>query len=246
MYGRSIVNAGERSVPCGASPPRNELTRPLPSNPLTGCWSASVPATGALPNASPSTVHAAVAAALEVREDDGRALVLLGKDQRPRAADDSRSRPAAVRRPVAPQEPVAERPAPCSAHDVLQPARRASPRPARRDVLRSVYCITVAGSAESAAFRGMNGEKASRRASTGQRRRRRYSTVPIGYSPQKRTPGKPRRSSVDRRSPARAIRATALADRATADGVTLLDHGLFGGAAPPRSSRARSPCSGSR
>mgnify|MGYP007112382906 CR=1 FL=1 len=51
------VNSGEVSRPCGSSPPTKLLTRPAPSNPLTGCWFGSVPFAGPVPNASPSATH---------------------------------------------------------------------------------------------------------------------------------------------------------------------------------------------
>ena len=55
MNGRSILNAGEVSVPVVSSPLKNELTRPLPWKPSTCIWPGKVPRAGPGPNASPVT-----------------------------------------------------------------------------------------------------------------------------------------------------------------------------------------------
>ena len=55
MKFRSIVNSRLIIRPVVSSPSQNELTRPLPSNPLTGCWWGSVPVAGFGPKAVPST-----------------------------------------------------------------------------------------------------------------------------------------------------------------------------------------------
>ncbi len=68
------------------------------------------------------------------------------------------------------------------------PARAA--RTPADDRFATLKRMTTAGMAESAALRGMKGEKASRLTSTG-RASSLYSTMPIGYSPQNRTPGNP-------------------------------------------------------
>ncbi len=52
-YFRSILNAGEVSVPVAASPPAKLFTSPLPRNPITAIWFGSVPFAGPFPNAVP-------------------------------------------------------------------------------------------------------------------------------------------------------------------------------------------------
>ena len=55
---RSILNAGEVSVPVAPSPPKKELTSPFPSKPSTVICPGNVPFAGPVPKAVPSAVHA--------------------------------------------------------------------------------------------------------------------------------------------------------------------------------------------
>ena len=100
-----------------------------------------------------------------------------------------------ISRPLATQTPFSSQPANVTAAGWA-------------DVFFSVNCSTVAGRAESSAFKGMNGEKASSWTRIGTSASA-YSTNPIGYSPQNRTPGKP----VDVQPPHQRLAARLDADR---------------------------------
>ena len=70
---RSIANAGDVSVPVDASPPKKELTSPLPSNPSTAICPGSVPRPA--PDRRPCPrLSSPVAVAFEVGDDDIRRL----------------------------------------------------------------------------------------------------------------------------------------------------------------------------